>query len=78
MAAKIPVIASNIDGPKEIIKDNKYGTLFESESVEDLAKKIIKVIESNDEIKIEKAYKYVNNNYSIKEMVNNLSNIYSL
>ncbi len=78
MASKIPVIASNIDGPKEIIKDNKYGTLFESESVEDLAKKIIKVIESNDEIKIEKAYKYVNNNYSIKEMVNNLSNIYSL
>ena len=54
------------------------GNTCRSAMAEGLAKKIIKVIESNDEIKIEKAYKYVNNNYSIKEMVNNLSNIYSL
>lgn len=77
MASKIPVIASDIDGPKEIIKDNQYGMLFKSEDSEELAKKIIYLIENKDEKKIENAYKYVDNNYSIKRMVNRLAEIYN-
>lgn len=44
MAAGIPVIASNIDGPKEIITDSQNGLLFESENENDLAKKLKMVI----------------------------------
>ncbi|MEI7475435.1 MAG: glycosyltransferase [bacterium] len=40
MAAGLPVIASNIDGPAEIIQNNKNGLLFESENYNDLVDKI--------------------------------------
>lgn len=40
MSAKIPVISSNVFGPKEIIKDGT-GLFFESENSKDLAEKII-------------------------------------
>jgi glycosyltransferase involved in cell wall biosynthesis len=41
MAAGIPVIASNIEGPAEIIQDNINGLLFEYENYTELAKKIV-------------------------------------
>ncbi|HEX3048162.1 MAG TPA: glycosyltransferase [Bacillota bacterium] len=41
MAAGVPVIASNIDGPKELIEPGQNGLLFENENFEDLAEKII-------------------------------------
>lgn len=46
MAAGLPVIASNIDGPAEIITDGVDGLLFESGSDEQLAEKIESVIRS--------------------------------
>lgn len=50
MAAGIPVIASNIDGPKEIITHGINGLLFESENEVDLAAKI-KMLISNDSLR---------------------------
>ena len=44
MAAGLPVIASNIDGPAGIITDGIDGLLFESGSDEDLAEKIATLI----------------------------------
>jgi len=46
MAAGLPVIASNIDGPAEIITEGEDGLLFESGSDEQLAAKIATLIRS--------------------------------
>lgn len=46
MAAGLPVIASNIDGPADIITDGKNGLLFESGSDEQLAARIATLIQS--------------------------------
>lgn len=45
MSYGIPVIASNIDGLTEIVKDEENGLLFESGNVEELAKKIDKLLD---------------------------------
>lgn len=47
MAAGLPVIASDIDGPANIITDGKDGLLFESGSDEQLAEKIVTLIRSD-------------------------------
>lgn len=47
MSAGVPVLASNIDGPSEIISNNKDGFLFESEDVNSLTQQIIRL--SKDE-----------------------------
>lgn len=47
MAAGLPVIASNIDGPAEIITEGVDGLLFESGSDEHLAAKIATLIQSD-------------------------------
>ena len=48
MAAGIPVIASKIDGPKEIISHGQNGLLFENENVIDLAEKIKMLCNDNN------------------------------
>lgn len=40
MAAGLPVIASRIDGPRELVQDGKDGLLFESEDAQDLYRQI--------------------------------------
>ena len=59
MSAKIPVISSDVFGPKEIIKDGT-GLFFESENFKDLANKIIQLYENKNlrENLVEKAYEY--------------------
>lgn len=76
ISSKTPVIASNIEGPKEILNDGKYGLLFETENEIDLSKKIISLIESNEKKTIDIAYQYVNENYSIKNMYKKYFNVY--
>ena len=46
-----PIIASNIGGSNETIDDNKTGFLFESENIESLSEKIVKVL-NLDEAKL--------------------------
>lgn len=66
MAAKLPVIVSNIEGPMEIIKNGKYGMYFTSENPEDLADKIEIVLKGEyDYSKIEKAYSHVVERYDV-------------
>lgn len=77
MAKGIPCIASNIDGPKEIIKNNKYGLLFESENYLDLADKIEYRI-NHMKIDSEKLKEYIKNNFNIKLMVKKLLQLYDL
>ncbi|MGY5146780.1 MAG: glycosyltransferase family 4 protein [Candidatus Nitrosopumilus sp. bin_7KS] len=45
MACKIPVIASNVGGNKELILDNENGFLINPESADELIKKIMMILE---------------------------------
>ncbi len=46
--AKVPLIASNVDGIPELIENGKDGLLFESENVNDLSNKLCELIENKD------------------------------
>lgn len=66
MAAKVPVLISEVDGLAEIVQPNKYGYSFEPENVEDLAEKIREImIESPHKIEalITSAYEYAYHNF---------------
>jgi glycosyltransferase involved in cell wall biosynthesis len=69
MAAKVPVLASDIEGPAEILENGKYGILFENNNSEDLALKIknaIQLIESGEIVSmIDSAYNHCLNNFNI-------------
>ena len=70
MAAKVPVIASNIEGPAEILENGKHGIMFKSDSYEDLALQIenaIRLYENGDIVKlIESAHSHCLLNFNIK------------
>ena len=70
MAMGVPCIASNIDGPAEIIKQNKNGKLFESENVDLLTNMIQDTIENFEHMKKEAISKCeeVKNKYNISNM----------
>lgn len=78
MAAGIPVIASNIDGPKEIITDGQNGLLFESDNEVDLAEKIKMVIRDNNlrDLLVNNAF-LSSQEYSIEKMYNKYLAVYN-
>ena len=80
MAAKLPVIASNIEGPKEILQNGKYGFMFESENINDLAKQIRNVVNLFNENKIqevvEKNYIYCSKNFDVRITAKNYCRSY--
>ncbi|PIP14060.1 MAG: hypothetical protein COX48_02475 [bacterium (Candidatus Stahlbacteria) CG23_combo_of_CG06-09_8_20_14_all_34_7] len=47
MAVGTPVVASNIHGYSQLIKDNENGLLFESGKTDDIAAKIIKLADNS-------------------------------
>jgi glycosyltransferase involved in cell wall biosynthesis len=75
MAAKVPVLVSDVDGPMEIIENGKFGYFFKSGNTEDLANKISIILENiNSEIhrtKIESAYSRVITTFDIKKTAMN-------
>ncbi len=69
MAAKIPIVATNVDGPAEILQSNRYGLLCKPEDPEDLAHAIVKVINNYAQfsaIAQNCAYAYAYKNFSIE------------
>lgn len=77
MAAKVPVLVSENQGPLEIIDNGKYGYYFKNGDAEDCADKIINIIEQGvDKDMIEAAYKRVGENYSVKQTAINYINEY--
>lgn len=76
MAAKIPVVASDVDGPREIIGNNEYGILFENGNYIELADKIRYAIENLDNIDTDKISEYINDKFDIKTMTNKLYELY--
>ena len=68
MASKLPVIVSDIEGPKEIVRNGKYGHLFKAGDSEDCARAIRQVIENYDtERSLDEVYRYVCENYSVNK-----------
>jgi len=51
MAAKLPIIASNITGSAELVKHENNGLLFEKENHSDLSEKILFLYNNRDELK---------------------------
>jgi len=73
MASKKPIIAANIDGVPDLIKDGYNGFLFESESVIDLASKMRILLSDEDLARkmAENGYKYVQNHLSERVYTDN-------
>ncbi len=61
IASKVPVIASNIDGPAELIKHEENGLLFESGNYQDLADKILYLYDNKEKMECltQRAYQLV-------------------
>ena len=68
MAAKLPVLVSDIEGPMEIIGHGKYGMSFKSEDVDDLAGKLRTVLQGGyDYSLVEKAYRHVCEEFDVRK-----------
>ena len=65
MAAKIPVLVSDIDGPMEVIGSGKYGFFFKVGNAEKLAEQYIYSTERLEKI-INNAYIFVKYNFDIQ------------
>lgn len=72
MAAKIPVLVSENQGPLEIIDYGKYGYTFKNQNIDDCADKI-KIFLNNEFNKdiVEKAYIRVNEQYDVSKTAKN-------
>lgn len=76
--AKLPVVASNIEGPSELIQDNVNGLLFEKGNAVELSKKIGSLIVDNNKRHLlgENGYKSFTEKYHIKNYVEKLDRLY--
>ena len=73
--AGVPVIASNIDGNREVIFEGKNGTLAEPQNPKDFAEKILTALDDRWTVDEELSRK-VQHEYDIREMVRQLENLY--
>ena len=78
MAARVPVIGTNINSIKSLIKNDEYGDLFTYDDYHDLSQKIIYRVKHKDESKIDKAYDFVRRRYDIETANQRLRRVYLL
>ncbi|HUT22487.1 MAG TPA: glycosyltransferase [Candidatus Bipolaricaulota bacterium] len=75
MLAKVPVIAANVGGLPEIIKNNENGLLFETDNVQDLKQAILKLYNNPDLAKKFKAAGLETaRNFSMEKMIDGYRN----
>lgn len=78
IAAKVPVLVSNIEGPLEIIDGGRLGLSFENENVSDCAEKIKQfILNGRNNEQVEAAYEYVKNNYDVSVTARKYLDIYN-
>ena len=66
IAAKVPVLVSNIEGPLEIIDGGRLGMSFENKMVKDCAEKIKQfILNGRNDKQVEDAYQYVKSHYDV-------------
>ncbi len=76
MMAGIPVIASNVDGPAEILCGGQYGYLAKPEDPAHLAACIQKCLEENTSDLVNRAREYAISTFSISAAVEHLTRLY--
>ena len=77
MAAKIPLLVSDNQGPMEIIEFGKFGYYFKGEDVDDCARQIKQIMEKpTDEALIQNAWNHVIKNFSVKSTASNYLRLY--
>lgn len=78
MAAKVPVLVSDSGGPYELIQKGKYGFSFMIEDPVDCARMIEELMNNRETLKskVDAAYQYVVENFSLQKMVSNYMNEY--
>lgn len=77
MAAKVPALVSDNDGPMEIIENGKYGFYFQKGNIEDCAFMIERIIrmESLEEL-CERAYSHVKEKFEIEKTAERYLELY--
>ena len=79
MAAKVPVLISQIDGPMEVINSGKYGLFFKVGNYTECANKIEEVITKRiiiDKYFLDKSYSYCKENFNIEKTATNYLSLY--
>lgn len=76
IAAKIPVLVSENEGPLEIIGNGRYGFYFKKGNVDDCADKIEEIMHTDIDELIETAYKHIQNNFNIEKTASNYIKVY--
>lgn len=79
MAAKIPVLVSDISGPIEVIGNGELGFSFRKGNAQDCADKILSIGETiqNVSVIVEKASVYCRQNFDIENTVDSYSALYT-
>lgn len=77
MAAKVPVLVSNIPGPMEVIDKGRLGMSFENENPTDCAEKIKWfLLNGRNEAQVEEAYQYVKSHYDVSVTAQKYLDVY--
>jgi glycosyltransferase involved in cell wall biosynthesis len=78
MAAKIPVIASDIDGLAEVLDNGRYGICFPSGNISECANAINRLCEEPyNEARLNEIYDYAKSNFDVKKTAENYINEYT-
>ena len=67
MAAKVPVLVSNQEGPMEIIENGQYGYYFKSDDATNCAHEIEKIMNTPTHEIVSKAYQQVISRFNVKK-----------
>lgn len=78
MASEVPVIATKVDGCKEIIQDGVNGYLVDVDNVDDMVSKIMLLIKDSNlrEEVVQNGLLTIKSKFLLKEMVDQYQNIY--
>ena len=81
LASKIPTIATDIRGNKDILCNSVFGLLVKPNSTVSLAEGVIKMTQLSQterEVLVRNAHNRIKNNFSVSEMVNKTILLYNL
>jgi glycosyltransferase involved in cell wall biosynthesis len=76
MAAKVPVLVSDIEGPMEIIENGKYGFYFHNGNINACAYSMKEIYQGKIHTDVNKNWQHVFDNYDINTTVTNYENLY--
>lgn len=66
IAAKLPVLSSDISGPSSIVQGGKYGVVFKSDDVDDCIEKLLNIVKNGYPLDVETSYEYARQHFSVK------------